>query len=160
MKRTRIRALVATAGVSALVVWTLEWILVSRGFPAVIPPLTLSAVVGLIGVALPAFAWPIRERVRSDFPTRSLDPFYATRVLLLAQASSRAAALLSGAAVGVLIFVLSRPVIHNASVGLTFAAVAGAIVLVIGALVAERWCTLPPGDSRAADHDVAEGEPV
>lgn len=160
MRPTRIRTLAATAAVAALVAGALEWVLVSRGFPALIPPPTLSAVAGLIGASLPVLAWPIRERVRADSPARALDPFYATRVLLLAQASSRAAALLAGAAGGVLVFLLTRPVIPAASVGLTIAAAAAAIVLVIGALVAERWCALPPGDSGTAEHNLAEGEPV
>lgn len=153
-------SLVAIAAASFLAVWALEWLLVSRGFAALLPPATLSAVVGLIGAGLPLLAWPIRQRVRADSPAQALDPFYATRVLLLSQASSRAGALLAGGALGVLAFVFSRPVAPGLSVGLCVAAVAGAIVLVTGALVAERWCALPPGHSDVPGHDHREGEPV
>jgi len=160
VKTTSALALAVTALAMVVVGWGLEWVVVSRGFAAVIPPATWSAALAIIGLALVGLAWPIRKRVRSAKRGPAPDPFYATRVVVLAQASSRAGAGLAGAAAGILIFVLGRPVVASSSVGLTVWAVAGAIVLVAGALVAERWCTLPPEDSTRRAAGAAEGEPV
>ena len=67
------------------------------------------------------------------------------RVAVLAKASSLTGAMLTGAGLGLLIYMLSRAVLpQGGTIGLTAGATAGAIILLIGGLVAERLCTLPP----------------
>lgn len=160
MKTTSALVLAVTALAMVAVGWGLEWLVVSRGFAAVIPPATWSAALAIIGLALVGLAWPIRKRVRLAKRGPAPDPFYSTRVVVLAQASSRAGAGLAGAAAGILVFLLGRPVLASSSVGLTAWALIGAIVLVVGALVAERWCTLPPEGSAQQAAGAPEGEPV
>ena len=83
----------------------------------------------------------------SDAETRAprVDPARAVRVLALAKASSHAAALMGGFVLGVLAFVMTRPVVVDALVRDVVLAVAGAAVLLVAGLVAESWCALPPG---------------
>jgi hypothetical protein len=76
-----------------------------------------------------------------------VDPFYATRAVVLAKASSLTGALLGGAAVAVLVFLLTRSVIPPvSSLALAIATVVAGIVLLVGGLIAEKMCTLPPTD--------------
>jgi hypothetical protein len=69
------------------------------------------------------------------------------RVVVLAKACSLSGALLTGAGVGILVYLLSRDVIPgNNAVLQTALALAGAVVLLAGGLIAEAFCTLPPDD--------------
>ena len=80
-------------------------------------------------------------------PGAHVDPFYATRVVVLAKASSLAGALVTGLAAAILVFLLTRSVLPAVG-SLTMAVVTavGAVVLLAGGLVAEKMCTLPPED--------------
>lgn len=147
MNRTRPSSLLILAAVGASAGWLLEFVLVGSGRAAAIPPVTLGAALGVFGLAIVALAWPVFRVVRRVAGAR-VDPFYATRVVLLAKASSLAGALLSGGAAAILVFLLTRPVLPAAgSVTMTVVTVVGAVVLLVGGLVAEKMCTLPPEDS-------------
>jgi len=159
MKPTNWVTLVTLGGVGAGVLWSIEWVLVSRGLPAVIPPVSWSLGLWLIAAVIVALAWPIRTRSQTQGSAGLLDPFYATRVLLLAKASSLTGAVLSGAALGVVLFVATRPVVSDSSLWLGVAAMLGAIVLVVAGLVAEKWCTLPPDSTDTEGIALPEGEP-
>jgi hypothetical protein len=71
--------------------------LAQSGQPGVRPPLTLAAGLALIGLVDIALAWPIRKVAKGTAKV-SVDPFYATRVVVLAKASAISGALLAGAA--------------------------------------------------------------
>lgn len=51
-----------------------------------------------------------------------------------------------GATLGLLVFVISRPVVVEAVIPSNIGGVVASLVLVIAALVAESWCVLPPQD--------------
>jgi hypothetical protein len=92
-----------------------------------------------------AFAWPIRRAVKGT--GRRVDPFRAMRVAALAKACSLSGALVAGVGAGIVLFLLTRTVVSSAtSVWLAVATAGGAVLLLVGGLVAEYFCTLPPED--------------
>ena len=126
--------------------WFLETLLVSAGSPAFIPPYTLAVVLAAIGVIVVFVARPVYRAVRRTATTR-VDPFYATRAVVLAKASSLTGALFGGVAAGVLVFLLTRSVVPaGGAVAMTIVTIAGSIILLAGGLIAEKMCTLPPDD--------------
>ena len=128
--------------------WLLETALATSGRPVLIPPFTLAVALVLIGVIIVAMALPVRRVSRGG----RIDPFYATRVVMLAKASSLAGALLAGAALGIAGYLLSRSVLPGVgSITMAFAAAVGAIALLAAGLVAEQMCTIPPDEDDNSD---------
>jgi hypothetical protein len=152
MTRTRPTTLLLFAIVGATAGWLLEIALVAMGATVIVPPLSLGGSIGVIGVVVVGFALPVRNAVKEHERAR-LDPFYASRVVVLAKASSIAGALLAGATMAILIFLLTRSVVAGVgSILMAVAAVAGSVVLVVGGLVAEYMCSVPhDGDDDGSD---------
>lgn len=152
MTRTRPTVLVLLAVLGGAGAWFLEVWQVTTGNPAVVPPATFAIVLGLLGVIIVLYAIPV-WRVASGRTKKRVDPFYATRVVLLAKACSLTGALAGGAALGVLVFLLSRSVIPGVeSVSLAIVTSVGGVVLLAGGLIAEKMCTLPPDDGEKDEH--------
>lgn len=146
MKRTRPLVLVLFAIVGAGAGLLLQVILAATGNAAASAPFTLALSLAVIGGLVIFFAVPVRRAVR-EREKHTVDPFYATRVVVLAKASSIAGSLILGATGAIVVYLLTRSVI--ATVGSIFtssAAVVGAIVLLVCGLVAENMCSLPPDD--------------
>lgn len=146
MNRTRPTTLIGL-GVGGLVIGFLaELAASSMGVPVFIPPLTLPITLLAVAVIVVAFAVPIRRAVRGR-SVRRIDPFQATRIVVLAKACSLSGALLTGAGIGVGAYLLTRDVLPgNNALLLTALATVGAVVLLVAGLIAELFCTLPPGD--------------
>lgn len=159
MKPTQASPLIAVAIVGGTLMYVAELVLVRQGQPLVLPPVTLAVTLSLIGVIIPMLAWPIRATTRGQGAKPPVNPFYATRVLLIAKAGSATAAALIGAALGVLFFVLGRMVIITPHVVLTSLTIMGGVMMLVGALIAERWCLIPPRDEAESSPGV-EGEPA
>lgn len=146
MSRTKPLHLVLLAVLGGGAAWLLETALAASGNAIVIPPFTLAVALFLIGVIIVVMALPVR-RVTRGVPNARIDPFYATRVVMLAKASSLGGSLLAGAGVGIALYLLSRSVLPGVgSVTMAFACAVGAILLVVAALLAEHWCSIPPED--------------
>ncbi|MCU1543788.1 MAG: hypothetical protein JWM50_1653 [Microbacteriaceae bacterium] len=146
MTRTRPSILLLLAVLGGGAGWFMETALVASGRPTFIPPITLAAALALIGVIVVLLALPVYRVVRGTAKTR-VDPFYATRAVVLAKASSLTGTLLGGAALAVTIFLLTRSVIPPVgSVALAVATTVAGVVLLAGGLIAEKMCTLPPSD--------------
>ena len=146
MTRTRPSMLLLLALLGGGAGWFLETLLVSAGSPAFIPPYTLAVVLAAIGVIVVFVARPVYRAVRRTATTR-VDPFYATRAVVLAKASSLTGALFGGVAAGVLVFLLTRSVVPaGGAVAMTIVTIAGSVILLAGGLIAEKMCTLPPDD--------------
>jgi hypothetical protein len=144
--RTRPSVLLLLAMIGAVAGWFLEIGLVASGRPSFVPPVTLAAALALIGVIVVVLALPVYRVVRGTAKTR-VDPFYATRAVVLAKASSMTGALLGGTAAAILVFLLTRSVIPSTSaLAPAIATVVAAILLLAGGLIAEKMCTLPPSD--------------
>jgi hypothetical protein len=159
VKRTRPFFLVLLAVVGAGAGILLQVILASRGAAAASAPVTLALSLAVIGVLVVVFAVPVRRAVR-DRDKHKVDPFYASRVVVLAKASSIAGSLLFGATAAIVGYLLTRAVI--AAVGSIFtsgAAVVGSIILLVCGLVAENMCILPPDDEDKGEKTLARERP-
>ncbi|MGV8886387.1 MAG: DUF3180 domain-containing protein [Microbacteriaceae bacterium] len=144
MTPTRIPVLLVLAAIGAAIGWILEAGLVAMGRAIAVPPVTLAVSLALVAVIIVAMAMPVYRVVRGT-ATKRVDPFYATRVVVLAKASSLAGALLSGGGLAILGFVLSRSIVPAVgSVALTVATAVCAVGMLVAGLVAEKMCTLPP----------------
>jgi len=140
---------------SAAVLWVVGLVLVGVGLltdaalaasgnALLVPPITLSVTLAVIGGVVVALAWPIRRAVKGTAKLR-MDPFRAARTAVLAKACSLVGAVFAGFATGMLVFVLTRSVVADASsIWLTALAVIGGLILLGCGLVAEWFCTLPP----------------
>jgi len=149
--RTRPTMLLLLALLGGGAGWFLETLLVSAGSPAFIPPYTLAVVLAAIGVIVVFVARPVYRAVRRTATTR-VDPFYATRAVVLAKASSLTGALFGGVAAGVLVFLLTRSVVPaGGAVAMTIVTIAGSVILLAGGLIAEKMCTLPPDDDDSTE---------
>lgn len=143
MSRTRPGPLLLATLVGLLIVFALNSVLALRGLAVIVPPVSLAVALVLIGAVVLALAWPVRRAAKGE---RHIDPFYATRAVVLAKASVLAGALLSGGAAGILIYLLTRAVVPLGSSLAAGGTVIAAVLLVVAALVAEHWCALPPDE--------------
>ena len=151
MRRTSAGLLAVLALLGAGIGYLLDHLLTAGGRATFTPSLLLPVLLLLIAAAALGVAWPVRNSVRSGI---RIDPFRALRAATLARASSLLGAIMAGLGAGLLLFLLARPI--DPPVGSTVAMLAligSAIVLVIAALVAEQFCTLPkdPDDSEPRD---------
>ena len=146
MKRTAPTTLLAAAGVGIVVGLLTQLALASLSLPRLRPEFTLVATLILVAILVVVLALPVRRSTRGA-GRAPVDPFFATRVVVLAKATAIAGALLTGAAAGLLIDLLGRAGTATGDsflrVGLTLA---GSAVVVVASLVAEWMCTVPPVD--------------
>lgn len=144
MKRTRPTSLIGL-GVLGLVIGFLgELAAAGMGIAVFVPPVTLPITLVAVAIILVAFAVPIRRSVRGR-SSRRIDPFQAMRIVVLAKACSLSGALLTGAGVGILVFLLTRDVLPSSNaILLTALGTAGAVVLLVAGLISEFFCSLPP----------------
>ncbi|WP_431278299.1 DUF3180 domain-containing protein [Leifsonia poae] len=149
MRRTRATSLIALGVIGAVIGFLVELAAAGAGLAVFIPPLTLPITLVAIAIIVVAFAVPIRRAThpRKGSTARRIDPFQATRVVVLAKACSLSGSLLTGAGIGFLVYLLSRAVIPaSSSIVYTVTATVGAAILLAAGLVAEFLCTLPPDD--------------
>ena len=109
MTRTKVTTIILLLAAGAVGAAFLESALAASGRPILIPPFTLPAALVAIGVIIVLLALPIRRKVKG---TRKapIDPFYATRVAMLAKASSISGAFLFGGGGGVILYLTTRSV--------------------------------------------------
>ncbi len=151
MSRTKPLHLVLLAAFGGIAAWLLETVLAASGRAVLLPPVTLAIALVLIGAIVVIMALPVR-RVSRRVEGAKVDPFYATRVVMLAKASSLSGALLGGAGLGIAFYLLGRTVLPGVgSITMAFACAAGAILLLVAGLVAEHMCTIPPDDDANND---------
>lgn len=152
MTRTRPSLLFVLALAGAVAGWVLELTMVSMGRPLLPQPATLGIALGVIGVGVVLAALPVFRVARKVAGAR-VDPFYATRVVLLAKSSSLAGALVTGLSAAILVFLLTRSVVPAVgSVSMAVVTLVGAVVLLAGGLVAEKMCTLPPDEDGSKEN--------
>jgi len=144
--RTRPATLVLLAVIGAVVGFLLQITLSAASAPKFRPEFTFGATLALIGIVGVALAVPVYRATHGPL-RQPVDAFYATRVVVLGKASSLAGALLSGLGIGLAIELL----IHSGSttgetVLRVLATLGGAVLLLVGGLVAEFLCRVPPHD--------------
>ncbi len=145
MKRTKVTTLIVLAVVGATVGALGELALQVSGRLILPLPITLAITLAVIGGILVTMAIPIRRMTRTASAPR-VDPFYATRTVMLAKAGSVTGSLMVGVGIGVLAYLLTRSVVGVGSVTQAIATIIGAGVLLAGGLLAEHMCSVPPGD--------------
>lgn len=161
MKRTAVSTLVVLVVVGAGAAALVQTALASGGRPIIVIPITLPLALAAIGALVVSLAIPIRRmtRYRSDpdrapVDGRGIDPFYATRVVMLAKASALAGALLTGVGAGAVVYLLTRSVTPPVgSIASAVGGLVGAAVLLTCGLVAESMCRVPPGEEDDDDDD-------
>jgi hypothetical protein len=144
MTRTKVSTVVALILVGAVAGFLVQISLAAASLPKFTPLYTLALSLVFIAGVVTVLALPIRRATTGAVRTR-IDPFHATRVVLLAKASSIAGGLLVGGAFGLVLELLVRSAgINGDSLLKTLAALGGAVALLAAGLVGEFFCTAPP----------------
>lgn len=156
MKRTNPAVLAIAAVLGAGVGFLIDQVLTSGGGATFTPNASMALVLALVGVVVLAFAIPIRRATQGRTQT-PIDPFRALRVVVLAKAASIVGAAVGGIAVGLMVFLLTRPVTPSLeSMGTLIATVVASAWLVVAALIAEHLCTIRKDDD---DHEPGSDDP-
>jgi hypothetical protein len=138
--------MLAAVLIGLVIAFLLELAFAASGDPIVVPPVTLPVTLILLGAVVVSLAWRVRQGSRRK-ALRRIDPFWAMRVAVLSKATSLSAALLLGAALGIVLYILTRSVVPAVtSLWLAIGMAIGGAVMLAGGLVAEYFCTLPPDD--------------
>lgn len=146
MKRTGPGILIVAALLGVAAGFLLDQGLTSAGRPTFTPAVTLPILLVLLGAFVVILALPIRRATRGD-ATAKVNPFRAVRVAMLAKASSLVGAALGGFGLGLLVFLVTRPVTPSVgSVGAVLATAACGGLLIAAGLVAEHLCTIRKDD--------------
>jgi hypothetical protein len=157
MKRTSPAVLATAAVLGAGLGFAIDQALTASGNATFTPTATLPILLALLGGLVLALAIPIRRATRGPVRT-PIDPFRAVRVAMLAKAASIVGAAVGGLSVGLLIFLLTRPVVPSvSSMGAVIATVAACALLTACALVAENLCTIRKDDD---DDQPGAGDPA
>lgn len=148
MKRTRPITLIVLVLVGGVVGFLVQLILGSASQPKLRPEYTLAITLIFIAAIVIALAVPVRRATRASV-RRHIDPFYATRVVVLAKASALGGALLTGAGAGFLVELVVRAGSPSTDSLLRVLAMLGsAVALLAAGLIAEYLCTVPPSDEK------------
>lgn len=156
MKRTRLSTLVLLGVFGTVGGAFVEALLASSGSAIIIPQLGLPVSLVTIAVILILLAVPIR-RLTQGKAKEPVDPYYATRVVMLAKACALSGAILVGLSLGVTGYILTRPALPSGgSIGLAVSTLVGSGILLAAGLIAEHMCTIPP----AGPDDDVDSKPI
>jgi hypothetical protein len=145
VKRTGAGILLTAAVIGIVVGFLIDQTLTATGAPTFTPSLMLPVLLVILGAVTVALAVPIRRATTGA--AQRVDPFHAVRIAMLARASSIVGAGVAGVAVGLILFLVSRPVLPSlGSVSAVIAAAIGGLLLVAAGLIAEHLCTIRKDD--------------
>jgi hypothetical protein len=165
MKPTKFLTLLMPTVIAWSLVYVLVRLMIANG--ASVPVATTTVLVTLPSIAILelVFAWPVLRYSRqlkkftegAERPKR-VDPFYATKVLALAKATSIAGALFLGSALGLVFMQLGAPVVPD-SIALNFVALIESVALIAVALYIERACKIKDdGDAKLTKPEAKPGK--
>lgn len=138
----------AAAGFGLVGGLLLQFGLTRSGQSPFIPPYSVAFALAVIAAALIVFGLRLRRMIAD--PKRMVDPFYAVRVLVSARAGALVGALFGGFGGGSALSLIGRSVPAPVDTWLPMiATLAAGLALVICAIIAERWCRVPPSDNDA-----------
>jgi len=149
MKRTGPAPLAVAAVLGLGAGFLVDQTLTATGRPSFTPSLMLPVLLVALGAILIVLAVPISRATRGDLSAgaRPVNPFQALRIAMLAKAASLTGAAVTGFALGLGTFVVSRPADPSlGSVATILAAAVGGAILVAAALAAEQLCTIRKDD--------------
>ncbi|ROQ37204.1 uncharacterized protein DUF3180 [Frondihabitans sp. PhB188] len=146
MKRTRVSTIVSFLVVAVVAGFAFDAALAATLHPVAVPSITLGLALLAIAAIVISLAVPV-FRVARGRTHEPIDAYYATRVVLIAKASSLAGALFGGFVGGMLVYMLTRGVsVAAGSLVPMVVSVVGGVVLLAAGLVGEYMCTVPPDD--------------
>lgn len=148
MKPTSIPFLIAIAVIGVAVGWALVEIVSGQTGRSIPVPLLAGTAIWLLAIALAAWTWFLRPRLRKDPGTTPVPPIAAARTAALAMAASRTGAVVAGIYAGIAVATvtaLSTPA-GASSFSSAVLAATGSIVLAGGALWLEGLCRIPEDD--------------
>lgn len=123
-----------------------QTVLVSLGLHMLVPPVTFTVTLWVTALTVLGLAWPIRSALRGR-KRRPVNSRYASRVAVLAKASTVSGALLAGLSGGLSYFALLRgAAVASPNLTALISAVLASLALLLAGLLAEWFCTLPPDD--------------
>jgi hypothetical protein len=155
MRRTGPGILVLAAALGAGAGFLLDQFLTAGGRSTFTPVVTLPILLVVLGAIDVALAIPLYRATRGR-TSAPVNPFRAVRIAMLAKASSLVGAAIGGFAVGLLVFLLTRPVIPSVgSMATVIATIVCGAALVAAGLVAEHLCTIRKDDD---DEHPGEGD--
>ena len=156
MKRTSIVTLAVLALIAGVISYLLELLFQTRGEHIFIAPFTVSMTLLTAGALCVIMALPVRRVVTGKRKQR-LSPFYAARVLALSKAVAYVGSIGFGLALGILIYLLSRPTTPPTLMLInSISLVLAAAISVAGGLIAESMCRIPPtGTDKTEDSESA-----
>jgi len=158
MQPTKPWSLLIVAAVSAV----LAWVVVRSSFPSMAPlPWTAVPALSLLALGEFLFGRNLGPRLHGRPGAKPVQPMAVPRVVALAKASSLAASVFGGGAIGVGIYMLAslgKPVPRHDALVAVFTALA-AIALAAAALYLERACRAPePPEDDDNDLPSANGQ--
>lgn len=148
MKPTRIPMLIAIAVMGVAVGWGLVEIVSGQTGRSIPVPLLAGTAIWLLAIALAAWAWFLRPRLRKEPGSTPVPPIAAARTAALAMAASRTGAVVAGIYAGIAIATVTALSTPAGAAAFTSAILAstGSIVLAGAALWLEWLCRLPEDD--------------
>lgn len=164
MKPTKFLTLLMPTVIAWSLVYVLVRLMVANGGSVPIATVTVLVSLPVIAILELVFAWPVIRysmqmknfKEGAERPKR-LDPFYATKVLALAKATSIAGALFLGSAIGLVLMQLGAPVVPD-SILLNVVALVESVALIAVALQIEKACKIKDdGDSKSSGKEVSKG---
>ena len=162
LQRTSPLAVAASAIVGVAVGLLTQFVRSTWGYAPFSPPISLSATLLVLAVVLLVLGLLLRRAMRAG-SKKPVDPFHAVRLLAGAKAGALGGALFAGFGLGLALQLLTRSVPASFEIWLPILLVFGCgILLVVVALIVERFCRIPPAgrDSETPDGEVhREGEP-
>lgn len=148
MKPTRIPLLIAIVVIGIAVGWGLVEIVSGQTGRSVPVPLLAGTAIWLLAIALGAWTWFLRPRLRKEPGSVPVPPLAAARTAALAMAASRTGAVVAGIYAGIAVAAvnsLSTPAGVSAFSSAVLAST-GSVVLAAAALWLEGLCRLPEDD--------------
>ncbi|MFM6967572.1 MAG: DUF3180 domain-containing protein [Microbacteriaceae bacterium] len=146
MKRTRPLVLILAAVVGAPVGYLLDHILVSNGGSVYAVPWSFTATLVVFAVLIVVLGYGVRRSLTPRSVFRELRGSAVT-VLRAAKAMAVAGSFEVGYLTGFVVFMLTRPVVPEFAVPPAVGGAVASLIVVIAALIAERFCEVPPTDS-------------
>lgn len=155
VERTSTLAVIAAAAMGTAAGWILQFALVSRGVPTLVPPISLPVTLAAVSAVLLVFAIRLRRQVTRR--PGNVNPFHAVRLLLTARAAQFVGAIFGGLGGGLWLAIAGRSIVPAVGVWMPMLlTVLGGAVLVASGAITELLCRVPPGDD---EQDSGEADP-
>lgn len=159
MKPTRIPFLIAIAVIGVAVGWGLVEIVSGQTGRSIPVPLLAGTAIWLLAIALAAWTFFLRPRLRKDPGSIPVPPIAAARTAAFAMAASRTGAVVAGIYTGIAVATVTALATPAGASAFSSAVLAGtgSIVLAGAALWLEGLCRIPEDDE--GDNDAGRVGP-